>query len=241
MKVLIVDDEPLARERLQALLADQDDVAAVGEAANGAEAIVQVEQLRPDVVLMDIRMPIMDGLEAARHIAANVDEKPAVVFCTAYDDQALEAFEVDAVDYVVKPIRQERLAHALAKAAALGGSAAQRLTEDQERSHLCVRTRGNLELIPIDDIIFLLAEHKYVTIGHVGGEVLIEEPLKDLEREFGDRFVRIHRNALVGRKYLSGLEKDGDGATLVRLGGSRRRLEVSRRNLPAVRRLLKTL
>lgn len=241
LKVLVVDDEPLARERLGELLEDIGGAETVGQAANGREAIAQVGQLSPHLVLMDIRMPVMDGLEAAHHLR-QMDSSPVLVFCTAYDQHALEAFEANALDYLVKPVRRDRLAEALEKARryVAGDLRPSEPPSPQVRSHLCARVRGNLELIPIEEIHCLHAEHKYVTVCHSGGEVLIEEPLKSLEAEFADRFLRVHRNALVATAAVAGLEKH-DGKVLVRLHGSERLIEVSRRNLPSVRKVIKSL
>ena len=241
MKVLIVDDEPLARERLQQLLADIGDDELVGAAGNGREAIAKVEALAPELVFMDIRMPVMDGLEAAQHLRL-LECPPRLIFCTAYDQHALEAFEANAIDYLVKPVRGDRLRDALDKARRYGDqpAATQPLPDSDTRSHLCARVRGNLELIPVDDILCLHAEHKYVTVIHRGGEVLIEEPLKALEDEFQAKFMRVHRNALVAMKAIAGLEK-ADGQMVVKLHGTERTLEVSRRNLPTVRKIIKTL
>ena len=242
MKALIVDDEPLARERLRAMLGDIEGVDVVGEAGNGGEALEAVQHLAPDVVLLDIRMPGIDGLEAARHLAA-FETPPAIVFCTAYGDHALEAFETSAVDYLLKPVRAERLRAALDKArrwSAQASQTAQRATgHANARSHLCARVRGNLVLVPIDDVHYLLAEDKYVVVHHAKGEVLVEEPLKALEDEFGERFVRIHRNCLVARARLSGLTRDAEGRLLAAINGVDAPLEVSRRNLPALRKLLR--
>ncbi|WJW75592.1 LytTR family DNA-binding domain-containing protein [Thiohalobacter sp. IOR34] len=240
MRLLLVDDEALARDRLRRLLAELPDTEVVGEAASGREALEQVERLQPDLVLMDIRMPEMDGLEAARHLAA-LPEPPAVIFTTAYGEHALEAFEAAALGYLVKPIRIERLAAALGNARRLTRAQAGRLEGEsgRARSHLCVRQRGNLQLVPVADIRYFRADHKYVTVRTGSGELLIEESLKSLEEEFGARFVRVHRNALVARAFLQGLEKDAQGRLNVVLMGIDERLEVSRRHASALRRLLK--
>jgi two-component system response regulator AlgR len=243
MRALIVDDEPLARERLAALVADVDGVEVVGDAGNGLEALGAASRLKPDLVLLDIRMPVMDGLEAARHLAT-LDAPPAVIFCTAYEDHALAAFEANAVDYLVKPIRIERLRAALAKAGRLAGATVRTLESAEpgrRRSHLCARVRGSLVLVPVGDIAYLLAEDKYVVVHHAKGEVLIEEPLTALEEEFGDRFVRIHRNCLVALARLAGLDRAADGRVLARVDGAAAPLEVSRRNLPALRKLVRAL
>lgn len=242
LRVLIVDDEPLARARLRALLADLGSVEVVGEAANGQTALEAVGRFRPEVLLLDIRMPGMDGLEVARHLRG-WSEAPVVVFVTAYDDQALAAFEANAVDYLLKPVREERLAAALDRARRLLGPRAEPpdppVMSEKARSHLCARVRGSLKLIPIEDVLYLLADAKYVEVHHPGGSVLIEDSLVSLEQEFGERFIRIHRNCLVAAGAITGLEKRGDGETVVTLRGSDVALEVSRRNLPNVRRWLR--
>jgi two-component system response regulator AlgR len=242
MRVLVVDDEPLARERLAALLAEIDGVGVVGQAGNGREALEAVERERPDVVLLDIRMPVMDGMETARHLAA-LDGAPGVIFCTAYGEHALEAFDAHAVDYLVKPVRGERLRAALDKARRWTAGPARPAgpAPDSARTHLCARVRGSLVLVPLAEVNYLLAEDKYVVVHHARGEVLIEEPLKALEDEFGARFVRIHRNCLVARAKLTGLVRAPDGRVLAQLDGVDSALEVSRRNLPALRALMRAL
>lgn len=244
MKALVVDDEPLARERLAALLAEIDGVELAGEAVNGLDALEAVGRLKPDLVLLDIRMPVMDGLEAARHLGA-LESPPAVIFCTAYEDHALAAFEANAADYLVKPIRVERLRAAIGKAQRLSGTTLRKLESASEpgrrRSHLCARVRGSLVLVAVGDIDYLLAEDKYVVVHHAKGEVLIEEPLTALEEEFGERFVRIHRNCLVALEKLAGLDRAPDGRVLARIAGVTQPLEVSRRNLPALRKLVRSL
>src|SRR5690554_3140628 len=163
-------------------------------------------------------MPGIDGLEAARHLAA-FEPRPAVVFCTAYDAHALSAFDAAAVDYLVKPVRAERLEAALERVRTFtagldrgrGGSVEVEPLDGQRRSHLCARLRGSLRLIPIEEIRYLQAEEKYVVVHHARGEDLIEESLKSLEDEFGDRFVRIHRNCLVPRHELVELRRGLDG------------------------------
>ena len=244
MKILIVDDEPLARERLAALLRECTNVEIAGEAGDGRAALEAAARAHPDVVLLDIRMPLMDGLETARHFAG-FDKPPAIVFCTAYDEHALAAFDTGAVDYLVKPVRLERLRTALERARRFGTEDFARLEsaggKPARRSHLCARVRGNLVLVPIADIRYLLAEDKYVVVHHAKGEVLIEESLKTLEDEFGERFVRIHRNCLVARDRLSGLVRATDGSIHAQLEGVATTLEVSRRNLPGLRKLARAL
>lgn len=238
MKVLVVDDEAPARERLCRLLAGIPGVQVAGEAANGREALERVAELAPDAVLLDIHMPGMDGLEAARHLA-QLPEPPAVVFTTAYGEFALQAFEAQAVDYLLKPVRAERLALALDKARRLSIADLATLTpERRARTHLCATLHGTLHLVPVADVLYFQADQKYVTVRYRGGQVLVEDSLKALEDEFGDAFVRIHRNALVARHALRGLE-GGEGHYRVRLADVEETLEVSRRHAPELRRLLR--
>jgi len=242
VKILIADDEPLARERLRTLLAEHADADVVGEATHGVEAIAEVQRLQPDVLLLDIAMPVMDGLEAARHINT-LDSPPAIVFCTAFDAHALEAFEAAAVDYLLKPVRAERLAAALERARRMHATQPRNpeLPPGKARTHLSARLRGSLRLIRIEDIRYLQADEKYVTVHHGNGEDLIEESLKSLEAEFGERFLRIHRNCLVAAGALTELRRTPDGQAHVLLRGVATPLEVSRRCLPLLREQLKTL
>jgi two-component system response regulator AlgR len=241
MKVLLADDEALARERLRRLLAELPGCTVCGEAGDGRTALALCAELQPDVVLLDIRMPGMDGLEAARHLAG-LPDPPAVIFTTAFGDHALEAFEACAVDYLLKPIRAERLAAALGNARRLTRAQAAHIDAEGggARNHICVRVRGNLQLIPVADIRFFRADNKYVTVRTGDAEYLLEESLKTLEDEFGVRFQRIHRNALVAAEYIVGLEKNAEGQTMVALAGVDERLEVSRRHQPELRARLKT-
>jgi two-component system response regulator AlgR len=241
MKCLVVDDEMLARERLVRMLGECANWQVCGEAANGEQALEQVQQLQPDVVLLDIRMPGMDGLEMARHMLM-LEAAPAVIFTTAYGDHALEAFETQAVDYLLKPVHRERLQQALEKAQRLSGGQLERLQAANTghcRTHLCARNRGNLELIAIEDIVYLQADSKYVTVCSAQRRILIEESLKSLEQEFSDRLIRVHRNALVAVRAIRGLEKDAEGHFRVALADVDERLEVSRRLLPEVRKRIR--
>ena len=242
MKIVIADDEPLARERLRALLAEQPDAVVVAEAGDGHEALHACAAHDPDVVLLDIAMPGIDGLEAARHLAG-FEPRPAVVFCTAYDAHALSAFEAQAIDYLVKPVRPERLSAALERVRTFAAGRMQHAEPDegQKRTHLCARIRGSLRLIPIEDVHYLQAEEKYVVVHHARGEDLIEESLKSLEAEFSDRFVRIHRNCLVARNEIVELRRapDGHAQAVLRSGGTP--LEVSRRCVAQLRDTLRHL
>ena len=190
IKVLIVDDEQLARDRLARMVTGFDDYEVVGEAGNGIDAVQQAAALQPEVVLLDIRMPGMDGLEAARHFV-EIEEPPAVIFCTAYEEHAVEAFDLQAVGYLLKPVRKENLEGALGKAQRVNKAQLAALADGDEprRSHISARTRRGIELIPVDEVRYFQADQKYVTVRHAEGEILVDETLRDLEDEFGDRFV----------------------------------------------------
>jgi two-component system response regulator AlgR len=242
VKCLIVDDEALARERLGRLVEQCDTCEVCGEASGGEQALRAAVQLQPDVVLLDIRMPGIDGLEVARHLLT-MDNAPAVIFTTAYGDHALEAFDAQAVDYLLKPVHPERLRQALDKAQRLSSAQLDQIASGEsraQRTHLCARVRGNLELVPVEDIVYLQADNKYVTVRAPDRRILIEESLKSLETEFADRFVRVHRNALVSAGAIRGLEKDADGHCVVVLQGVEERLEVSRRLLPELRKRVRS-
>jgi len=243
LKILVVDDEKPARARLERMVGELPGHELVGEAVNGVEALDMTQSLEPDIVLMDIRMPGMDGIEAARHIA-RLHQPPAVIFTTAYSDDALEAFETHAVDYLLKPVKQDRLKAAIE--AATRPTRAQAVRSDETlsgldpRQHICARVRGSLVLVPIEDIYYFHAEQKYVTVRYRDGEVLIEDALKALESEFGDRFIRVHRNALVSLAAIGGMQSE-NGVHHVTFRDIDDRLEISRRHLPGVRKIIKNL
>lgn len=246
MKVLVVDDEKLARERLIRMVGTLSEYDVVGEAANGSEALTRTMELEPDIVLLDIRMPGMDGMEAGQKIS-DLPSPPAVVFCTAFGEHALDAFEVNAAGYLLKPVRREALADTLTKIGRVNKVQVRSINgeEDEEarrtRTHISAKTRRGIELIPLTEIRFFQADHKYVTVRHEGGEVLIDDTLRDLEDEFGDRVVRIHRNALVMMDHLEGLERDSRGHYQVRMRGVDEKLDVSRRHVSGLRRLVQAL
>jgi two-component system response regulator AlgR len=246
MKVLVVDDEKPARDRLKQLLDDEAQYDVVGEAANGAEAVDQAVQLQPDIVLLDIRMPGLDGIETAHHLNA-LERPPAVVFTTAYDEYAIDAFDARAVGYVLKPVRRSRLTAALEQASRIApGTLTAVATEahlSTTRKHICARMHGELKLIPVAEIVCFRAEQKYIVVDHSSGQVLIDEALKALADEFDDDFVRIHRSALVAVRCIDRIEKDADGKSRIFLRDSsqvdNKELIISRRHLAEVRRRLK--
>lgn len=245
MKVLIVDDEPLARARLRRQLTALPAVEVVGEAENGELALQACAELQPQVVLMDIRMPGLDGLSAALQLAQQ-PSPPAVIFCTAYDEYAIDAFDASAVGYLLKPVNQDKLAQALGKAARLSQTQIAALQPQLEapregRNHIAAKSRRGLELVPLADVRYFSADQKYVTVHHRNGEVLIDESLKELEEEFGDRLLRVHRNALVVMAQVIGLERVALGHYRVRLADIEHGPTISRRHLSAVRRALENL
>ena len=245
MNVLIVDDEQPARDRLRQLIEDAGQHAVVGEAANGSEAIALAGRLAPDVVLLDIRMPGIDGIETAHHLNA-MDDPPAVVFTTAYDEYAIDAFDARAIGYVLKPVRRERLEGALDHAARLSGRLLSELAAEpalgSRRKHVCALVHGELQLIPIADVRLFRADQKYVCVHHAGGLTLIDDSLRSLETEFAGEFVRIHRSVLVRVAAIARLER-GEGRTRVILRdgspGDDEHLTISRRHVADVRRRLK--
>ncbi|MGE8406097.1 MAG: LytR/AlgR family response regulator transcription factor [Pseudomonas sp.] len=248
MNVLIVDDELQARERLSRLLGDLEGYTVLEPSAtNGDEALALIDSLKPDVVLLDIRMPGMDGLQVAARLCER-EAPPAVVFCTADDEFTVQAFKDSALGYVLKPVHSEELHSALRKAdrpnrtqlAALTRPAAE--SGSGPRTHISARTRKGIELVPLDQVIYFIADHKYVTLRHEGGEVLLDEPLKALEDEFGDRFVRIHRNALVARDRIERLQRTPLGHFQLFLKGlNGDALIVSRRHVAGVRKMMQQL
>lgn len=251
MRILLVDDEAPARDRLRRLIEECDgDYEVVGEAASGDAVVGSCIEHEADLVLLDVQMPGADGLSVAEQLAA-LRPPPAVVLVTAYPEFALDAFEHKVCDYLVKPVRRERLCEALARLPlttrpqqqATGGFAAllgeQDLDGQRRRRHLSAHYRGGVQTVPIENILYLLAEQKYVTVRHHEGSMLVDESLKALELEFPDRFMRIHRNALVASDRLVGLEKGAEGTSLAVLRGCEERLPVSRRHLPEVRRFLR--
>jgi two-component system response regulator AlgR len=232
MRVLIVDDEPLARARMAALLGECAGVEVVGNVGDGEAALAALGELQPDALLLDINMPGIDGVALAQRLAGRA--RPQVIFCTAYEAHALAAFELGAADYLLKPVRLDRLREALQRA--------QRRLADAPREPAAYRhgrLRGEQVRIALDEVICLLADEKYVVVQHRRGELLIEESLRQLEEAYPDQLIRLHRNCLVPPPRLLGLKTLADGRVLARLDGSELNPEISRRNLPAVRKLLR--
>lgn len=239
LKILIADDEAPARNRMRDLLGDIESVLVVAEASNGKEAIDLAQTTKPDVMLLDIRMPLMDGIEAAQH-AQKLDPKPHIIFTTAFDAYAIKAFDLNAIDYLLKPIRLERLQTAINKAHALKPLPLEALKPLQKmRSHLSIHERGRVLLVPIEQVIYLRAELKYITVRTTEREYLIEESLTHLEAEFGERFLRLHRNCLVAPNFIAGYEKrlnqDNEQQWIALLKGIPETVAISRRQQHLVR------
>jgi len=244
MDIVIVDDEPLARARLARMLADYEGGNLVAEAASGEDALTAVMRYDPDVVLLDIHMPGDSGLAIAQQLLA-LEDPPAVIFCTAHQQHALQAFAVNAVDYLLKPVRKEKLFAALDQTQMLNKAQRSGLKSEavssKGRSHVSAKTRRGVELIALDHILFFSADQKYVTVYHSGGETLIDDTLKELEEELGESFARIHRNALVSVGVVEALEKNSEGQFELRLKGSDLRPGVSRRHVSGLRLLLERI
>lgn len=256
MDILIVDDEPLARQRLVRMVEKIEGFCVIAEADNAEDALVAITQHDPDIVLLDIRMPGRDGLSVAQDIS-ELEDAPAVIFCTAFDQYALDAFGTNAVGYLLKPVKAEQLLQVLEKAQKLNKiqrgaaqqSAALRVAEqkateskaENQRTHITAKTRRGVELIPLDDVRYFLADQKYVTVFHRNGEHLLDETLKELEEEFGARFVRVHRNSLVSVKHIEALERNAQGQYQVRLADTELRPVISRRHVSDLKELLKVM
>ena len=246
MRVLIVDDETPALDRLRQLLDEEPGFEVIGEAANGLDAVSLAARLQPDIVLLDIRMPGLDGIETAHHVNS-LERPPAVVFTTAYDEYAVDAFEARAIGYVLKPVRRSRLVAALEHAARLTGAvlreAATEARIDAPRNHVCARVQGELKLIPVAEVRSFHADQKYVRVVHEHGQDLIDDSLKSLADEFRERFVRIHRSALVAVDCVDKIERTAEGKSRIVMRGDSlvddKKLIISRRHVAEVRRRLK--
>jgi two-component system response regulator AlgR len=241
MKVLVVDDEGLARQRLLRLVSRLRPDVECTEAGDGIQALDRVRSDNPDLVLLDIRMPGMDGIEVARYLD-EMAHPPAVVFCTAYDEYALQALQHQAVAYLLKPVRAEELEHALGAASRVNRLQLAALREgaagDAPRSSVASHGHRGVETMPVADIRCFLAEQKYVSAIGPRGQLVLTESLRELEREFGDRFLRVHRNALVALEHVERLERDPVDGWHVVLDGVAERPAISRRHLSAVKQRL---
>ena len=239
MRIVVCDDEPLARERLVRIVKESGHEV-VGQATTGTEAIAAVKAEQPDVVLLDIRMPEMDGVRCASALN-ELEHPPAIIFVTAYDQYAIAAFKASAVGYLLKPANKDELLEALSKAKTLNAAQLNEIRKIQDptarpvREHIAARTHKGVELINLKDVYYFTADQKYVKVRHIDGMVLIDETLKELEQEFGERLFRVHRNAIINLSYLDYLETVDAGQYQVRFKGIEETLAVSRRHLPALR------
>lgn len=240
-RVLIADDEPLARERLQRLVSGLDNYEICGEAGDGHEVLQKIAETQPDIILLDIRMPGLDGLATAEQINA-LNNPPAIIFCTAYDQYAINAFEVQAVAYLLKPVRQENLGDALARAGRVNRVQLQALQAagETDPGQLAVRTHRGTELIDIGSIRFCEADQKYVSIFHDRGETVSDYTLKELEQSYPESLLRIHRNTLVGCRFIEAMTRTSEGQYVIRLKDRETRLQVSRRHASSVREWLQS-
>ena len=231
IKAVIIDDEYYARVMVKNLLGKfEDKIEIAGEAQNGNEALKAISEIKPDLIFLDINMPGLNGFE----VLERLDDPPFVIFTTAYDQYAVEAFETEAVGYLLKPVRKEKLAHALRHASRISPARLTKIAQsariEHRRDQICARLGEQLRLIPIADIYYFLSDQKYITVRHKHGENLIDESLKALGDEFAADFVRIHRNALVAEKQISAVERGDDGHYVVRVRDCGDVLEVSRRH-----------
>ncbi len=207
LKIIIADDEAPARNRLRELLTDIAHTQVVAEAEQGKQALELTQTYQPDLLLLDIRMPLMDGIEAAKHLQ-KLETPPKIIFTTAYDSYAIQAFDLNAIDYLLKPIRLERLQTAINKVQALNATQVEALKPIASvRSHFSIQERGRVLLIPVEEVIYLRAEQKYTTVRTLEREFLLEESLVHLETEFSPHFIRLHRNCLVAKQFITGFEK----------------------------------
>ncbi|OZB20222.1 MAG: DNA-binding response regulator [Marinobacter sp. 34-60-7] len=238
-RILIADDEPLARQRIQRLLDALPDYQVCGEAIDGDDALRKVAELEPDILLLDIRMPGLDGMDAAERLG-RLDKPPAVIFVTAYDHYAIQAFDVNAVAYLLKPVRKEALASALARVGKINRVQFQTLTQQvaSGTEQLAVRTHRGTELIDLNDLRYCEADQKYVTLHHSHGETVCDYTLKELEQAYPQHLLRIHRHTLVGVRFIQGLRRTPDGQSQLALKDTDTRLTVSRRHASQVRQWL---
>lgn len=245
MRIVVCDDEPLARERLVRIVQESGHEV-VAQAMTGNEAITAVKMQQPDVILLDIRMPEMDGVRCAAALN-ELESPPAIIFVTAYDHYAIAAFKANAIGYLLKPANKDELVDALNKAKTLNAAQLNEIRKLQDplakplREHIAARTHRGVELIKLTDIYYCVADQKYVKVRHKSGIVLIDETLKELEQEFGERLFRVHRNAIINLNYLDFLETVDSGQYQVRFRGVEETLAVSRRHLPSLREKIQSM
>lgn len=240
LEVLIVDDEPLARSRLARMITDIEGYRVSAEAAGAAEAMTAIELHDPDIVLLDIQLPGENGVAAATAID-QLEDPPAVIFCTAFDHYALDAFATSATGYLLKPVRKEQLAEALGKVCRLNKIQRAAASSTPARSSITAKTHRGVERIPLANIRYFLADQKYVTVYHTDGQHLLDTTLKELEEEFGAQMIRVHRNALVVAAHIQALERVPEGGYKVRLADIDDCPIVSRRHASEVKALLRSL
>lgn len=245
MRIVVCDDEPLARERLVRIVQDSGHHV-IAQAKTGAEAIMAVKEQQPDVILLDIRMPEMDGVRCAQ-ILNELQHPPAIIFVTAYDHYAIAAFKSHAIGYLLKPANRDELLEALRNAKNLNAAQLNEMRKLEDptarpiREHIAARTHRGVELIKLQDIYYFTADQKYVKVRHKDGIVLIDDTLKELEQEFGERLFRVHRNAIINLSFLDFLEAIDTGQYQVRFKGIEENLAVSRRHLPALREKIQSM
>lgn len=239
ISVFIVDDENLARERLKRLVEHNLNYTVCGEAKNGEQALKLIEQNRPDIVLLDIRMPGIDGLEVAS-LLAQKEHPPAVIFCTAYDEYAIDAFKKQAIGYLLKPVRGEELSNALSQAKHVNQLQLKSLQKDEptESNHFVAHSWQGQELIPFESIYFFRSEQKYITIVHEKGETISDQTLKELEQKHPDTLLRAHRNTLVNTRFISAMNKNKDGHYYIHIRDTEHRILVSRRHVSELKQLI---
>ncbi len=242
MRIIIADDEPLARKRLQRLLGEIANTELIGEASNGQQAVELCSRLQPDILLLDIRMPEVDGLQAAEQLS-QLERPPAIIFTTAYDSHALAAFETQAIAYLLKPIRRKDLQNSIEKAYKLNRAQLSSIKQSQQRTppsrkHISVQVGNTSQLIPIEEIDYFHAEQKYVLLIRGHEEYVIEASLKSLEEELSNNFVRVHRNALVAINAISGLHRNDKGHYQLIIKNHEKMLEVSRRMVSQLKKQL---
>ena len=243
ISIIIVDDEALARERLKRLLQEQENFEILGEAENGEQAIDRISKLRPDIAILDIRMPGIDGLQVAEYIAS-MTPAPAIVFCTAYDEYAIEAFKYHAIAYLLKPIRKEELLGALENAGKLSQVQIKELRSqggmNEEAQSFVAHTWQGMEILQMDDIFYFRADHKYVTIVHKKGETLVDQSLKQIEDEHPELLLRTHRNSLVNKMHIKSLQRSSSGQYHLALS-EQHQVPVSRRMVSEVKEAVSQL